>query len=352
MRDRTVLFVDDEIDILNSLKRGLIDEDYKCLFALCGEEALEVIDREEISVIVTDMRMPGMDGLTLLRKVREKSPNTVRVVLSGYTQLPQILATINQGDIFKFITKPWSLEDEFIPAIRQSIEYYNLQQDSLELKKTLEARNLSYQNVFKSMDEKLSNSKRDFENVKSISRYVLDKIVDIYSSRGSDDIADMGFAEQLNLIRQLYIDCIEVLPTVLSEFELKTLARRIEADIIKAGYTFKLETDIMDQKGSTFYGNFNTLHFIIVYFFSRISKITRISKAELTLSIDRSAKGKLLDIFAEMTIKASNNELEGTINKEMSLIGPFLNELSKIMGGSVVTYMLNNTVMIKLQVQS
>ncbi len=124
MDERTVLFVDDEDKILKSLKRGLLDEPYNTLFAPSGKEALEILQREEVHIIVTDMRMPEMSGLELLRIVKQEYPHIVRMVLSGYTQVTTLLTAINQGEIFKFITKPWQLEEEFKPAIREAVEYY------------------------------------------------------------------------------------------------------------------------------------------------------------------------------------------------------------------------------------
>ncbi len=120
----TVLFVDDEEKVLKSLKRGFLDEPYKKLFAISGKEALEILEKNEIYVIVTDMRMPEMNGLELLKIVKEKYPDVVRMVLSGYTQVSTLLTAINQGEIFKFITKPWKLEEEFKPAIHEAIEHY------------------------------------------------------------------------------------------------------------------------------------------------------------------------------------------------------------------------------------
>ena len=124
MEKRTVLFVDDEEKILKSLKRGLLDEPYNTLFATSGKEALEILKKEEVHIIVTDMRMPEMSGLDLLRAVKQEYPHIVRMVLSGYTQVTTLLTAINQGEIFKFITKPWQLEEEFKPAIREAVEYY------------------------------------------------------------------------------------------------------------------------------------------------------------------------------------------------------------------------------------
>ena len=133
MEKRTVLFVDDEKKILTSLERGLLDEPYRTIFATSGKEALKILEEKEVHVIVTDMRMPEMGGLELLKIVKEKYPHIVRLVLSGYTQITTLLTAINQGEIFKFITKPWKLEEEFKSAVQQAIDYYNLQAERDEL---------------------------------------------------------------------------------------------------------------------------------------------------------------------------------------------------------------------------
>ena len=123
---RTILFVDDEEKILKSLQRGLLDDPYHCLFATSGKEALETMEKNEVHVICTDMRMPQMDGLELLKIVKKKYPMTVRAVLSGYTQVGMLLTAINQGEIFRFITKPWRLDEDFKSVMNQAVEHYNL----------------------------------------------------------------------------------------------------------------------------------------------------------------------------------------------------------------------------------
>ncbi|HOQ05684.1 MAG TPA: response regulator [Anaerohalosphaeraceae bacterium] len=132
MENPTVLFVDDEVRLLQSLRRGLMDEPYRCLFANSGAEALEILKKNKVHVIVTDMRMPEMNGLELLRKVRELYPDIVRMVLSGYTQITTLLTAINEGHIYKFITKPWKLEEEFKPMVREALKYYDTKNPSKE----------------------------------------------------------------------------------------------------------------------------------------------------------------------------------------------------------------------------
>ncbi|MCP4259463.1 MAG: response regulator [Planctomycetes bacterium] len=131
---RTVLFVDDEEKVLRALEMGLLDEPYHKRFAKSGEEALEILQRDEVHVIVIDMLMPEMSGSELIKTVKEQYPHIVRMVLSAYAQVSLLLEAINQGEIYRYITKPWKLEEEFKPAVRQAIDHYNLQsvRDNLE----------------------------------------------------------------------------------------------------------------------------------------------------------------------------------------------------------------------------
>jgi len=120
MRSVTVLFVDDEARSLAALERHLVKEPYAKRFAHSARKALEIMAEEPVHVIVCDMRMPEMDGLTLLRKVKGLYPETVRVVLSAVTQVAQILPCINSGEVFRYVAKP--LEPaEFRRTLRDAI---------------------------------------------------------------------------------------------------------------------------------------------------------------------------------------------------------------------------------------
>ncbi len=127
MDKKTVLFVDDDEKVLETLKLGLIGEPYDRLFAKSAQEAVQMMESETIHVIVSDLKMPEMNGLELLRIVREKWPSVVRMVLSGHTQVSTLLHAINCGHIYKFIVKPWTLEDDFKPAVRDALAYFDSQ---------------------------------------------------------------------------------------------------------------------------------------------------------------------------------------------------------------------------------
>lgn len=169
-----VLFVDDEISILNSIRRAVMDEKFDSEFALSGQEALEILDKEPVGVIVTDMRMPVMDGLALLRRVKEKYPHIVRIVLSGYTQLPQVIATINQGEIFQFITKPWKMEEDLLSVVRRALDFHEVQCKETYQKKSMEQKVLGYQNIFREMEHRIANTKNDFYTAKKINATIFD----------------------------------------------------------------------------------------------------------------------------------------------------------------------------------
>ena len=148
-----VLFVDDEANVLSAIRRAVQEEDYEALFAKSGKEALALLETGNIAVLVTDMRMPEMDGLQLLKLAKEQFPATVRMVLSGYTQLSQVLATVNHADVFSFITKPW--DDDFSRFIYRALEYYQLKKMEANMKETLESRNNAYKKVLDRMEGKM-----------------------------------------------------------------------------------------------------------------------------------------------------------------------------------------------------
>ncbi len=124
---RTVLFVDDDEIILRSIKRAFLDELFDPLYANSGPEALEILQKEQVHVIVTDMLMPGMDGIELLKIVRERHPHIVKIVLSGYLDMSALQEEFNQGEIFEIVPKPWKIEEGLKQVVLKAIEHYNLQ---------------------------------------------------------------------------------------------------------------------------------------------------------------------------------------------------------------------------------
>lgn len=128
-----LLFVDDEENILQSLKRLFFNADYAMFTAKSGAEGLAVLESgAPVQVIVSDYRMPGMNGVEFLRQVSRKWPDTIRIVLSGYADTPSVIGAINEGGIYKFISKPWN-DDELRIAVANAATLYFLQRRIKEL---------------------------------------------------------------------------------------------------------------------------------------------------------------------------------------------------------------------------
>jgi YesN/AraC family two-component response regulator len=137
---RTLLLVDDEKNILSSLERLLRDDGYSILTATSGKEGLELLEKNEIGVIISDQRMPVMTGTEFFSRVKKIYPMTVRIVLSGYSEFKAITDSINEGAIYKFISKPW--DDVTLRAnIEESFQHYELKQENKKLTEKLTVAN-------------------------------------------------------------------------------------------------------------------------------------------------------------------------------------------------------------------
>jgi putative nucleotidyltransferase with HDIG domain len=123
--DSAVLFVDDEANILNALERLFLDRDVRVLRAPSGEEALGIVRTQVVAVVVADNLMPGMPGVELLARVRDHSPDTVRVLLTGYADLCTAIDAINRGEVFRFHVKPW-VDTEIIDTVEAAVRRHQL----------------------------------------------------------------------------------------------------------------------------------------------------------------------------------------------------------------------------------
>ncbi|MAD74734.1 MAG: hypothetical protein CML20_08085 [Rheinheimera sp.] len=121
---KTILLVDDEENILHALMRVLRREGYQILTCTSASRAFEILALNKVQVIVSDQRMPGMNGTEFLSQVKDMYPNTIRMVLSGYTDLRTVTEAINKGAIYKFMTKPWH-DDEIKHEIKEAFTQYH-----------------------------------------------------------------------------------------------------------------------------------------------------------------------------------------------------------------------------------
>ncbi|MES2356121.1 MAG: EAL domain-containing protein [Pseudomonadota bacterium] len=137
---RTLLIVDDEENILSSLKRLLHREGYRILTATSGQAGLELLAKNTVDVIISDQRMPNMIGTEFLRRVKEMYPDTVRIMLSGYSELQLVAEAVNEGAIYKFLTKPWN-DEQLRDHINEAFRRKALADDNLLLHEKVQTAN-------------------------------------------------------------------------------------------------------------------------------------------------------------------------------------------------------------------
>ena len=136
----TVLCVDDEPNILSAIRRVFRGSGYRVLVAEGGQQALEVLGSEPVHLVISDMRMPVMDGAQLLEQVRQRWPAITRMLLTGYADVGSTIAAINRGEIFRYITKPWN-EDELLRAAREALERQVLLHEKARLERVVARHN-------------------------------------------------------------------------------------------------------------------------------------------------------------------------------------------------------------------
>ena len=134
-----VLYLDDEENNLFSFKATFRFK-YNVFTALTGAEALDIIRKNDIQIIITDQRMPEMTGVEFLEKVIEIKPDPMRILLTGYTDMGAVVDAINKGKIFHYLNKPWS-EEELTETITRAFEIYQNKKNIIDQKSKLEISN-------------------------------------------------------------------------------------------------------------------------------------------------------------------------------------------------------------------
>jgi two-component system NtrC family sensor kinase len=141
---------------LQSLKRLFLDEEYEILVAESGPEGIAILEQHPpVQVVISDYRMPGMDGIAFFKEVHERWPDTVRIVLSGYADTAAVVAAINEGQVYKFIPKPWN-DDELKVAIAKALELYFLVKANNVLNEELRQANGELFRIAAQLEEKVA----------------------------------------------------------------------------------------------------------------------------------------------------------------------------------------------------
>lgn len=142
-----VLYVDDELNNLNSFKAAF-RRNFSIFTAQSAKEGRKILESEEIGVIITDQRMPGETGIEFLESILPIYPDTIRILLTGFSDINAVMGAINRGQVYKYLVKPWQ-DDELKMYIQNALELYNLRKENKDLAHKLKLANLELEQLSK-----------------------------------------------------------------------------------------------------------------------------------------------------------------------------------------------------------
>jgi len=154
MKPQRILIVDDEANMLTALRRVLRGEDYETLTAQTPGEALEIVQEDAPDLVISDQNQPGMTGIELLERVKEISPRTVRILLTGAANLEAAKEAINRCQVYRFLSKPWDNQD-LKTTIRQALEQQRLQTQNAMLVDTVNEQNQELRSLNRNLEQKV-----------------------------------------------------------------------------------------------------------------------------------------------------------------------------------------------------
>lgn len=130
-RNIKVLYVDDEVNNLNSFK-ATFRRNFNITTAESADEAMKILEKETIHVILSDQRMPKMTGIEFFESMQTIYPNPIRILITGYTDINAVIDAINRGQVYKYLTKPW-IEDDVKIFVEKAFEVYRLRKENIDL---------------------------------------------------------------------------------------------------------------------------------------------------------------------------------------------------------------------------
>ena len=177
MDDVTILIVDDEPRVLDALE-ALLAMEYRVLRAERGDDALQVLAGEDVALVLSDQRMPGMTGTELLARSREVAPDTVRVLLTAFTDADALMASINAANVYQFLLKPWDPK-ELVHTVRRGVERWTLTRERERLLADLAARNTELEAALAQLRAAQDDLVREATLRGQLQRYVSPHLVDL-----------------------------------------------------------------------------------------------------------------------------------------------------------------------------
>ena len=158
--ERRILLVDDEENVTSALVRLLRRDGYEILRANSGLDGLQLLEQNKVGVIISDQLMAGMTGVEFLSRVKELYPDTMRIVLSGYTELKSVTEAINRGAVYKFLTKPWE-DEQLCEHVRDAFSHFEMKIENARLNLDIKEANDKLQEINRELEQSVENKTRD-----------------------------------------------------------------------------------------------------------------------------------------------------------------------------------------------
>ncbi|MFH1488956.1 MAG: ATPase, T2SS/T4P/T4SS family [Pseudomonadota bacterium] len=263
-----ILFVDDEENVLRAMERIFRQESYTLFTAHSAEEALDVLKTEPVNVIISDHRMPGMTGADLLRRVKSLYPHIIRIMLTGCADVNAIMGAVNEGAVYKFITKPWNDVDLRL-TVSLALEQYDLLQENKALKKQQEVQSKKISQLSRFVHVNRSQVGRMLLKRKTIGKENFEKAMALQAKTNKSlpaILIEMGLVDEATIMKtiQSELGIHRVYP---NEFQTpKALASLVPKEICEKNVLVPLKRDngrlIVAMADPTDFMNTDDLKFI------------------------------------------------------------------------------------------
>ncbi len=220
-----ILFVDDEPAILKALERIFRrQKDWTCYFVDSPLEALKVLAKKDITVIVSDHRMPQMEGAEFLARVKEKRPKTIRMMLTGQADLQAVQTAINAGEIYRFMLKPWD-DKELLQAVKNAVEFHTITDENERLTQQVQQQNEELTAINEELEERIQERTRQVSDA-------------LYTAKAMNEQLEKTLEESTKtLVTLVQLACPEI----------GSHSKRVKQHVIALGKRFKMdETEVRE----------------------------------------------------------------------------------------------------------
>ncbi len=234
INNRHLLVIDDEIEIARSIYRQFRRQ-YKVYTATNGNDALEIMEKNPVQVVLSDQRMPGMTGVDFFSKIKDKYPEALKLILTGYSDIEAVVGAINEGQVFRYLTKPWN-PGELEMAVEEAFEKYELIASNKHLMNQLHDANISLEKKVKERTMELEQANIRLKNLNIEKNETIGIVThDLRNPIGSAfNFSDLLISDYGNFSKEEHIEFLNIIHERCS-YSLNLIENFLDATKIESG---------------------------------------------------------------------------------------------------------------------